>query len=218
MSIILGINAFHAGASAAIIQDGEILHAIAEERLNRVKYYAHFPQKSILACLKWTGLTLADVDVVAIGRDSSANRFKKMEYLFKHPLLIPNLLRINSSRKEMDDIKKILTETCGIGEHELHFKQCNVEHHLAHTASAFFTSGWNDASGISIDGSGDFVTCMMSRCSGREIIPLHRIHVPNSLGSFYTMICQFIGFQKYGDEGKAQGDREGFHSEELRSC
>jgi carbamoyltransferase len=202
MSVILGINAFHAGASAAIVQDGEILYAVAEERLNRIKDYAHFPRKSILACLKETGLPLSDIDYIAVGNDLSANRRKKMEYAFKNPLFFPNLLQIKSYRKKMDDIRTMLVETCGVQKEYLHFQQYNIEHHLAHTASAFFTSGWNEACGITIDGSGDFVTCMMSACEGNEIKPIHRIYVPNSLGSFYTMICQFIGFKKYGDEGK----------------
>jgi len=205
MSVILGINAFHPGASAAIIQDGEILYAIAEERLNRIKYYAHFPRKSILACLKETGLTFSDIDYIAVGKDSSANRRKKLEYAFKNPLFFPNLLQIKSYRREMDDIRTMLTETCGVQKEDLHFQQYNIEHHLAHTASAFFTSGWNEASGITIDGSGDFVTCMMSACKSNEIKPIHRIYVPNSLGSFYTMICQFIGFKKYGDEDNVMG-------------
>lgn len=205
MSIILGINAFHAGASAAIVKDGEVLCAIAEERLNRIKYYANFPQKSILACLKETGFTFSDLDYVAIGKDSSANRLKKMEYVLRNPLLLPNLMQIKTSAKALEDIKKMLIETCGAKNEDLRFKQFNVEHHLAHTASAFFTSGWDDAAGITIDGSGDFVTCMMSTCRKNEIKPVHRIYVPNSLGSFYTMISQFIGFQKYGDEGKVMG-------------
>ena len=81
----------------------------------------------------------------------------------------------------------------------------NVEHHIAHTASTYFTSQLNSTSGITIDGSGDFVTCMMSKCDGKNITPIHKIFVPNSLGTFYSSICQFIGFGNYGDEGKVMG-------------
>src|SRR5213594_1266 len=79
MSVILGLNAFHAGAAAALLIDGRPVAAIAEERLNRVKYYARFPSQSIQLCLRMAGLKLSDVDYVAVGREPSANRGKKIE-------------------------------------------------------------------------------------------------------------------------------------------
>jgi len=85
MSIILGINTFHAGSSAAIIIDGIPAIAIPEERLNRAKYYAGFPKLSIQKCLDATNLKLSDVEAVAVGRDSSANLHKKLEFALKHP-------------------------------------------------------------------------------------------------------------------------------------
>ena len=80
-----------------------------------------------------------------------------------------------------------------------------VEHHLAHVASAYFISPWEKAAGISIDGSGDFVSCMMTSCEGSEITVKRRFFVPHSLGTLYTTICEFIGYGKYGDEGKVMG-------------
>jgi carbamoyltransferase len=80
-----------------------------------------------------------------------------------------------------------------------------IEHHLAHIASAYFISAWEKAAGFSIDGSGDFVTCIMAACEGNRIEPKKRIYVPHSLGSLYTMICEFIGYSQYGDEGKVMG-------------
>jgi len=205
MSVILGINMNHAGASVAIVVDGEVVAAIAEERLNRIKYFAGFPKNAISRCLKIAKLKFKDIDYVAVGRDSKANLRKKYEYALKHPFSLLNLLKIKSSRNELDDLKTVISKECDINIGDLRFKQINVEHHLAHTASAYYTSGWKSAAGLSVDGSGDFVTCMFSKCDGNQIKPVHRIHVPNSLGSFYNMICQFIGFPKYGDEGKVMG-------------
>jgi carbamoyltransferase len=205
MSIILGINMQHAGASACLIVDGEIKFAIAEERLNRIKYYGGFPRESIKACLGYVNIDWTDIDYVAVGRDSLANLNRKLAYVAMHPALFKNLSAIKSGRKGMGDLRLTITKECGVDVGSLRFQQVNVEHHLAHTASAFFVSGWEDAAGITIDGSGDFVTCMFSECRGREIKPVHRIYVPNSLGSFYSMICQFIGYKKYGDEGKVMG-------------
>jgi len=205
VSVVLGINAFHAGAAAAIVIDGEVKFAIAEERLNRVKYYAGFPSQAIRACLEFTGLEFKDIDYVAVGRDSSANLDKKLGYVARHPLLLANMVKMRASRKELGGLRELFSKECDIDIETLSFEEMNVEHHLAHTASAFFQSGWDECAGITIDGSGDFVTCMMSRCHGSEIEPLHRIYVPNSLGSFYSMVCQFIGYTKYGDEGKVMG-------------
>ena len=78
MAVILGVNAFHAGAAAAVLVDGSPVAAIAEERLNRVKYYARFPSSAIQRCLDIAGLRFGDIDAVAVGRDPSANRGQKV--------------------------------------------------------------------------------------------------------------------------------------------
>ncbi len=205
MSVVLGINAFHAGAAAAVVVDGKPIAAIAEERLNRVKYYAGFPRESVERCLAVGGLGWPDVDAVAVGRDSSANLQKKLGFAMRHPKQILNLAPIRSHSKRFDDLKSMVAEECGISEGSLKFEAHNVEHHIAHTASAYFMSEWDSCAGITIDGSGDFVSCLMSECVGNEIRPVKKIYVPNSLGTLYTTVCQFIGFGKYGDEGKVMG-------------
>lgn len=205
MAVILGINAFHAGAAAALLVDGVPVAAIAEERLNRVKYYARFPNQAIARCLDMAGLSISDVDVVALGRDPSANRSRKVEYTLRNPSKIPNLLRSKSKRSALDDLRPAIAKALEVDPSTLRFKQYNVEHHLAHTASAYFISEWDHAAGFSVDGSGDFVTCMLSECAGTEIRVKRRVFVPHSLGTLYTMICEFIGYDTYGDEGKVMG-------------
>jgi carbamoyltransferase len=205
MAVILGINAFHAGASAALLVDGKPVAAIAEERLNRVKYYANFPALAIQKCLDMAGLSFSDIDYVAVGRDAAANRAKKIEYIVKHPTKLLNLLNIKKSRSSLDDLKALMVERCGVAASELRFEQVNVEHHLAHIASAYFISPWDDCAGFSMDGSGDFVSCMLAHCHGNKIDVKKRIYVPHSIGSLYTMVCKFIGYGQYGDEGKVMG-------------
>ena len=205
MSVILGINTFHAGASAALLVDGEPIVALAEERLNRVKYFAGFPKLSVLRCLEIANLNFSDIDAVAVGRDSSANLHKKLEFAIRNPAKLLNLARIRGKSKTFDDLKTLIANECGVDQSHLRFKTYNVEHHLAHTASAYFASNWEHSAGITVDGSGDFVSCMLSECVGDEIKPLHRIFVPHSLGTLYTAVCQFIGYGKYGDEGKVMG-------------
>jgi carbamoyltransferase len=215
MSIILGINTFHAGSSAALIVDGQPVIALAEERLNRVKYFAGFPKLAVLKCLETAGLTFADVDAVAVGRDSSANLHKKLEFALRNPSRLLNFARMRGKSKTFDDLKTLIADECDVDAARLQFKTYNVEHHLAHTASAYFASEWEKCAAVTIDGSGDFVSCMLSECEGGEIRPLQRIFVPHSLGTLYTAVCQFIGYPNYGDEGKVMGlaplGRDAYH-------
>ena len=205
MPVVLGINAFHAGAAAAVLVDGRPVAAIAEERLNRVKYYARFPGAAIRDCLDIAGLTFSDVDAVAVGRDPRANRSKKIAYALRNPRRLVNFAKLRKSRSALDDLRTQIAEECDVDPAKLRFAQYDVEHHIAHTASAYFISNWEKAAGWTLDGSGDFVTCMMSACEGSRISPVRRIFIPHSLGSLYTMICEFIGYSKYGDEGKVMG-------------
>lgn len=205
MSVILGVNAFHAGAAAALIVDGKPIVAIPEERLNRVKYYAGFPRLAIQNCLEIAGLDYSDIDHVAVGRDPSANRGQKVRFALGHLRDMANLLKIKKASGNLDDLKALIATECDIDPSKLRFKTHRVEHHIAHTASAYFISDWDHAAGFTLDGSGDFATCLMTECEGNQIKTLKRIHVPHSVGSLYMMVCEFIGYTKYGDEGKVMG-------------
>ncbi len=82
---ILGINAYHADSSAAILLNGELIAATEEERFTRVKHWAGFPAQAITFCLKEAGITLDQVDYIAIGRDPNAKLDKKLAYVLKNP-------------------------------------------------------------------------------------------------------------------------------------
>ena len=203
--LILGLNMFHADASAAIVQDGEVVFAIAEERLNRVKHYAGFPAMAVKACLDAVGARIADVDHVAVGQDSDANLAKKVQYALANPVKILNFIRLRQRKEAMRDVRLLLAQALDSDPKGLRFQEHHLEHHIAHIASAYYCSPWEGAAGFSYDGSGDFVSTMMALCEGNEIKVLERVFLPHSLGSFYTMICEFIGYKKYGDEGKVMG-------------
>jgi carbamoyltransferase len=203
--LILGLNMFHADASAAIVQDGEVVFAIAEERLNRIKHYAGFPSLAVKACLDFVGAKITDVDHVAIGQDSDANLSKKVQYALANPAKILNLIRLRRRKQPMRDVRSLLAKALDVDPEALRFQEHHLEHHIAHIASAYYCSPWDRAAGFSYDGSGDFVSTMTARCEGNQIQVLDRVFLPDSLGSFYTMICEFIGFQQYGDEGKVMG-------------
>src|SRR5215204_4980622 len=82
---ILGLNAYHADSSAAIFKDGEMIAATEEERFRRQKHWAGFPSMAVEFCLKEAGITLAQVDHIAIGRDPYAKMNKKLLFLLKNP-------------------------------------------------------------------------------------------------------------------------------------
>ena len=196
---------FHADASAAILKDGEVVFAIAEERLNRKKHFGGFPALAIRACLEHVGASIYDVDHVAIGQDTDANLAKKVQYALSNPTRILNFIRMRQRKEEMRDLRTLMIKSLEVEPQRLRFTEHHLEHHIAHIASAFYCSPWESAAGFSYDGSGDFVSTMTARCQGNEIEVLDRVYLPHSLGSFYTMICDFIGYRKYGDEGKVMG-------------
>src|SRR6478736_3009646 len=203
--LILGLNMFHADASAAIVLDGEVKFAIAEERLNRHKHFGGFPALAVKACLDAVGAKIFDIEHVAVGQDSDANLAKKVQYALANPAKILNFIRLRQRKEAMRDVRALLSKALEIDPKGPRFQEHHLEHHIAHIASAYYCSPWEQAAGFSYDGSGDFVSTMMARCEGGDVNVLDRVFLPHSLGSFYTMICEFIGYSKYGDEGKVMG-------------
>src|ERR1700756_1280712 len=203
--LILGLNMFHADASAAIVNDGEVAFAIAEERLNRRKHFGGFPALAVKACLNAVGAKISDVDHVAVGQDSDANLAKKVQYALANPTKILNFIRLRQRKESIRDVRSLLAQALEAAPAQLRFQEHHLEHHIAHIASAYYCSPWEKAAGFSYDGSGDFVSTMMARCEGNDIEVLDRVFLPHSLGSVYTMICEFIGYTQYGDEGKVMG-------------
>jgi carbamoyltransferase len=203
--LILGLNMFHADASAAIVVDGEVKFAIAEERLNRHKHFGGFPSLAIKACLDAAGAKIGDVEHVAVGQDTNANLTQKVQYALANPAKILNFIRMRQRKEAMRDVRTLIAKALDADPSQLRFQEHHLEHHIAHIASAYYCSPWEKAAGISYDGSGDFVSTMMARCEGNDIAVLDRVYLPHSLGSVYTMICEFIGYSQYGDEGKVMG-------------
>jgi carbamoyltransferase len=203
--LILGLNMFHADASAAIVLDGEIKFAVAEERLNRHKHFGGFPALAVRACLDAVDAKISDIDHVAVGQDSDANLAKKVRYALANPAKILNFIRLRQRKEAMRDVRSLLANTLEVDTSQLRFQEHHLEHHIAHIASAYYCSPWEKCAGFSYDGSGDFVSTMMACCEGNEIEVLDRVYLPHSIGSLYTMICEFIGYTKYGDEGKVMG-------------
>ncbi len=208
MPVILGINAFHADSAACVVVDGELKAAVAEERLGaRQKHCPDFPANAIRAVLKMAGVSLRDVSHVAIARDTKANMGAKAAYVLSKPVKTMAAVWEHLSRsKRTSDTFTQLAEICGEPAAHARFQLVPVEHHLAHIASAYYLSPFESlTAGLSYDASGDFVSMMAARCEGTKIEVLDRVHLPHSLGFFYTALCQFIGFDEFGEEYKVMG-------------
>jgi carbamoyltransferase len=200
--IILGINAYHGDASAAIILDGKLIACAEEERFNRIKHSAGFPAEAIKYCLKEAGVSISQVDYIAIPRDPKARIFRKLYYGIKIPKLA---IRRSIALRKTQNIKKLMAHAFNVDESRIKAKIMNVEHHRAHIASAFFVSPFERAVFFSADGLGDFASTMWGLGEGNKIKIKGEICFPHSLGMYYTAITQYLGFLGYGDEYKVMG-------------
>ena len=200
--IILGINAFHGDASAAIVVDGQLIAAVEEERFNRVKHSAGFPANAIRYCLQSAGVNAQEIDHIAVARDPSARMWRKALYALKMPRLALNRI---GAQANFIGIKEEFARALGLESEEIKAEIHRVEHHKAHLASSFFVSGFEEAALLSIDGLGDFASTMWGFGRGNKITVDGAIAFPHSLGIYYTALTQYLGFWKYGDEYKVMG-------------
>src|SRR5437667_3477965 len=203
MTAILGLNAFHGDAAAALVVDGELVAAAEEERFNRVKHCAGFPSSAARWCLADAGLEPRDLDHIAVGRNPMANPGRKVLPTIGRGISVPyakarlqNAARVRGARGELER---------SLGVESIPAQIHNVEHHQAHVASAFFVSPFEEAAILSVDGFGDFASTMLAAGRGNRFEVLERVLFPHSLGIFYTAVTQWLGFPKYGDEGKVMG-------------
>jgi len=208
LSVILGFNAFHADSAACLVVDGKLMGAVAEERLGkRRKHSPAFPENAIRHLLADSGLRLRDVTHVAMARDPKANRAAKMAYAAQRPFQAAGAVveHLRRNRETQNTIQQ-LTKTCDEDPATVRFETVGVEHHLAHVASAYYLSPFEGlTAGFSYDASGDFASMMAARCEGNRIEVLDRVTLPDSLGFFYTALCQYIGFDEFGEEYKVMG-------------
>lgn len=203
MTFILGINAFHGDSSACLVRDGILVAAAEEERFRRIKHWAGFPSESIRYCLAEAGISLADVDHLAINQDSRASLGRKVWYtLTRRPDLGMVLDRLRNKRRR-DSLETLIAQA--FPGQAFRGQVHAVEHHLAHLSSAFHVSPFDEAVAVSVDGFGDFSSAAWGVGRGTDIRVEGRVHFPHSLGIFYQALTQFLGFPHYGDEYKVMG-------------
>ena len=199
---ILGLNAYHGDSAACLVVDGKVIAAAEEERFRRIKHWAGLPTNAIDYCLREGRVELRDVDHIAINRQPGVHNWRRLGFVLAHrphPKLmwqkIKNIRRAASIKETLEAKYKL----------ELKADIHHVEHHLAHLASAFLVSGFEEAACLSIDGFGDFASTAFGFGRGASIKIDNRVYFPHSLGIFYSALTQFIGFPHYGDEYKVMG-------------
>ncbi|MGC1201827.1 MAG: carbamoyltransferase C-terminal domain-containing protein [Candidatus Acidiferrales bacterium] len=194
-------------SSACIARDGEVLFAVAEERLSRIKHDASFPLLSIRACLDFAGIAPEQIDFVC----QSWSRPRKM---FLHDLgMLAAGRQPRDFRALVNSSRYFLSMSHQRGG-ESRFRQAFpasrarfrfVDHHLAHAISAYAYSGFDDTAVLVIDGRGAWEATSLWHGRNGRLEHKWTIPWPNSLGLFYAQFTQFLGFTPYSDEWKVMG-------------
>jgi carbamoyltransferase len=206
--ISIGINYSQVhDSSACIARDGEVLFAVAEERLSRMKHDARFPVQSIKACLDFAGVNPNDVDFLGQGwsRPRAAFLHDLRNLAFgQRPMDLRALL--NSSRY----FASMWHQRGGENRFRQMFPGAKarfrfVNHHLAHAISAYAFSGFDDAAVLVLDGRGAWEASSLWRGRAGRLEHMWTIPWPNSLGLFYAQFTQYLGFVPYSDEWKVMG-------------
>jgi len=201
--LIVGLNAYHGDVAAAVIRDGQLVAALEEERFSRIKHVAGFPARAIARGLAMAGATPADVDTWAIARGRRVHLLQKAWFGLTHRPGPRLLGQYRSTASKQASIADVIAQTFALDASSVNAQY--VEHHPAHLASAFYTSGASDAACCAIDGFGDFVSVSLARGERGRLDVIDRVFFPHSLGLLYLAITQYLGFKKYGDEYKVMG-------------
>ena len=199
----LGISCYYHDSSAAILKDGKVIAAVEEERFSRKKFDDDFPKQAINWCLKESGISSKNLDSVAF-YDKPVLKFERLldNYIAVAPRglysfldVIPKWLHKRLWIK--DEISKHLKDFNG----EIIFP----EHHMSHAAHAFFTSPFDEAAILTVDGVGEWTTASFGTAHDTTIKLTNDIRWPHSVGLFYSAFTYFLGFKVNEGEYKLMG-------------
>jgi len=206
--LTLGINysQMH-DSSACIMRDGELLFAVAEERISRAKHDARFPQHAIRACLDFARVAAEHLDEVCFGWQVPGTAFRhdlKCYASGRMPATYTNglnsMLHFLSMWHQEGGAKRF-TQIFGATKARMRF----VGHHLAHALSAYAYCGFDDAAVVVMDGRGAWEATSIWRGRGGRLEHILTIPFPDSVGYFYSEFTEYLGFQRNSDEWKVMG-------------
>ena len=199
----LGISCYYHDSAAAVLKDGNVLAAVEEERFSRIKFDDSFPKLAIDWCLKKSGIKISDIDFVAF-YDKPVLKFERLldNYLGVAPRGLGSFLDVIPKwiHKRLwikDEIKKNLKGFKG--------KILFPEHHMSHAAYTFFTSPFEEAAILTVDGVGEWSTTTFGTAKNTTINLSKDIRWPHSLGLFYSAFTYFLGFKVNEGEYKLMG-------------
>jgi carbamoyltransferase len=206
--LTLGINytRMH-DSSACLVRDGELLFAIAEERLSRLKHDAEFPKLAIQACLDFAGITATQLDDVCFGWPAPGAGYRHDLKCFasgKMPATFNNVLTSSLHFVSMTWQRggaKRFAQNFGVTPARMRF----VGHHFAHALSTFAYSGFADAAVVVMDGRGAFEATTIWHGRDGRLEHVLTIPFPDSVGFFYSEFTEFLGFHRNSDEWKVMG-------------
>ena len=199
---ILGISCFYHDSAAALLRDGRIEFAAAEERYTREKHCIDFPHNAVRAALAHAAITMDDVDAVAF-YEKPLRKFDRL--MLSSIATFPRGFPIFRRSIPLWFKEKLRTPT--IFRKELGFRKdvYYVEHHLSHAASCFLLSPFERAAIITVDGTGEWTTTATGHGEGTAIRLDEEIRFPHSLGLLYSAITLHLGFKVNNCEGKIMG-------------
>jgi carbamoyltransferase len=208
---ILGLSGYAHDASAALLVDGKLVSMVEEERLNREKHTWKFPKNAISSCLKEAKLNIEDIDYFTFFWMPSKELTGNLIHFVKYFPDSVNLLKATSDSQALKFTTR-LKSMYNLGQtikNEFNLSYVPdiqfVEHHLAHAASAFFVSPYEDAAILTMDGRGESTTTLLATGHKNKIKKIKEIKVPHSLGHVYAAITDYLGFRPFSDEWKVMG-------------
>ena len=199
---VLGLSAFYHDAAACLLRDGVPVAAVDEQAFTRKKHDADFPVHAIRYCLAEAGIGPEQLDLVAF-YDKPLRKFERIlkSHVATFPRSFPQFVRgMPAWFGTKLRLEKLL-------ERELHYKGPIVygTHHGSHAASAFYASGWDEASILTVDGVGEWATATWGVGRGNRIELAGEIRFPHSLGLLYSAFTAYLGFKVNSAEYKVMG-------------
>lgn len=206
---ILGISAFYHDSAAAVVVNGKIVAAAQEERFTRKKHDESFPVNAIEFCIRQSGVGINDFDAIAF-YDKPLLKFERLletYYGFAPKGIESFVTAIPVWLKEKMFLKRVMHEELGKieGYDKKKVKFLFPEHHLSHAASAFYSSPYQEAAILTIDGVGEWATASIGHGKGNQITILKELRFPHSLGLLYSAFTYFLGFKVNSGEYKLMG-------------
>ena len=200
---ILGLSFYYHDGSAALVKDGVVVAAGEEERFTRRKHDSSYPERAIAFCLEHEGITIDDVDYVVF--------YEKPFIKFERLLLtafqtFPKSLRVfrESMLTWMQKklwVRSMMLDKLGIHKDKLLF----ADHHMSHAAASFYTSPFDEAAILTLDGAGEWTTSTQGVGRGSQIEITKEMRFPHSVGLLYSAFTAYCGFEVNEGEYKLMG-------------